>query len=448
MREAEEGQIPNGDSSSPSDNGSTIKTQLSQNEKTDVEPQPPPQQSTTDEQPPPNGGARAWLIVLGAFFLFFNSWGTVNTFGEFQTYYQTDLLRHESPSNISWIGSIQAFLLLFVGVITGPLYDMGYFRLLIGIGAVFVPFGFFMTSICKEYWQFVLAQGIVTGIGNGALLIPTFAILPQYFTTRKALANGLATSGSGLGGIIYPIIFHRLIGPIGFGWTTRVIGFIALATGLFSVIIMKPRVLPKQRRALLEPGAFRELPYTLFCISMFLCFLGFYTFVFYCQPYAIRQGMNPNLAFYLVPLFNASAIFGRIIPNYIADKTGPLNVLVPASLATGTLALAWIGVHSNAGIIVLTLLYGFTSGGFVSLPPVALVYLTKDMRRLGTRMGMGFTICSLGLLIGAPSSGAILNNTGEYLGLQLYSGLALMLSGGFMIWTRIAKGGAGLRVKA
>jgi hypothetical protein len=50
--------------------------------------------------------------------------GIVNTYGVFQTYYESDLLRTESPSNISWIGSIQAFLLLLVGVITGPLFGM------------------------------------------------------------------------------------------------------------------------------------------------------------------------------------------------------------------------------------------------------------------------------------------------------------------------------------
>lgn len=31
---------------------------------------------------PPNGGVQAWLQVLSAFFMFFNSWGLVNTFGQ------------------------------------------------------------------------------------------------------------------------------------------------------------------------------------------------------------------------------------------------------------------------------------------------------------------------------------------------------------------------------
>ena len=35
------------------------------------------------ESEPPNGGLQGWLQVLAAFFMFFNSWGLVNTFGEY-----------------------------------------------------------------------------------------------------------------------------------------------------------------------------------------------------------------------------------------------------------------------------------------------------------------------------------------------------------------------------
>ncbi|PQE17843.1 MFS monocarboxylate transporter protein [Rutstroemia sp. NJR-2017a WRK4] len=43
----------------------------------------------------------------------------------FQTFYEQSLLPVESSSNISWIGSIQAFLLIFLGIITAPLFDHG-----------------------------------------------------------------------------------------------------------------------------------------------------------------------------------------------------------------------------------------------------------------------------------------------------------------------------------
>lgn len=69
---------------------------------------------------PPNGGWLAWSQVVGAWAIFFNTWGIVNIFGSFQTFYETGALFEESSSNISWIGAVQSFLLLLVGALTGP----------------------------------------------------------------------------------------------------------------------------------------------------------------------------------------------------------------------------------------------------------------------------------------------------------------------------------------
>jgi MFS family permease len=377
-----------------------------------------------------------------------HSRGTVNAFGVFQTYYENNLLQDQSPSNISWIGSIQAFLLLVVGVITGPLYDAGYFRPLISLGAFLIPFGFMMTSICSQYWQVMLAQAICIGLGNGCLFVPSVAILPQYFSTRKALANGIAASGSSLGGVIYPIVFRQLYPRIGFPWATRVLGFISLFTGLISVAVMKVRIMPKQKRALLELAAFKELPYASFCIALFFGFIGFFGPIYYLQPYAINTGItDENLGFYLLPILNAASIAGRILPNFLTDKAGPLNILIPASLISGLLGVVWIGIKNLPGMITFAILYGFFSGGFVSLAPVALISLTPDMRTLGTRMGQSFFVSSLGLLVGSPVAGEILNKTGSYLGLQLFSGLTVVLTGVLLVWTRFTKVGMKVKIK-
>jgi MFS family permease len=372
----------------------------------------------------------------------------VNAFGVFQTYYGTNLLQDQSPSNISWIGSIQAFLLLIVGVITGPAYDAGYFRTLIILGGFLIPFGFMMTSLCSQYWQIMLAQALCIGVGNGCLFIPSVAILPQYFSKRKALVNGIAASGSGLGGVIYPIVFRELYPRIGFSWATRVLGFMSLFASLLSIAVMRVRVMPKQKRALLELSAFKEAPYAIFCVALFFGFIGFYDPIYYIQPYAINSGItDENLGFYLLPILNAASIAGRILPNFLTDKVGPFNILVPASLICGVLAICWIGIKNLPGVIVFAILYGFSSGTFVSLPPVALVSLTPNMRTLGTRMGQAFFVSSLGLLIGSPVAGEILHRTGGYLGLQLFSGLTLILTGILLIWTRFVKVGAKMKIK-
>ncbi|KAI9700969.1 MAG: hypothetical protein M1820_006614 [Bogoriella megaspora] len=358
----------------------------------------------------PNGGLQAWLQVVGAFFLFFNSWGITNTFGVYQTYYETGLLSGSSPSDISWVGSLQATLLLFVGALTGPIYDAGYFRALLIAGTLLVTVGQMMLSICKEYYQVVLAQAICIGLGAGCLFVPSVAIISQYFTTKIATAMGLAATGSSLGGVIYPIVLYRLIPRIGFGWATRVLGFMMLGTLIIPNLVMKVRVLPAQRRKIVDWSALAEPAYLLFVVGSFLGFMGLYAPFFYIESYSINTGiMDPNLGFYLISILNAASIFGRAIPNIIADKLGAYNMMIPCALVAGILQFVLIGTHNIGGIIVISLLYGFFSGTFVSIPPTIFVMLSPNRGIVGTRMGMGFTIVSIGLLIGTPACGWILD---------------------------------------
>jgi hypothetical protein len=56
-----------------------------------------------------------------------------------------------------------------------------------------------MLSLCDQYWQVMLSQGIVVGVGAGCLFVPSVSILPGYFRRRRALANGVAASGSSAG---------------------------------------------------------------------------------------------------------------------------------------------------------------------------------------------------------------------------------------------------------
>jgi MFS family permease len=90
-------------------------------------------------------------------------------------------------------------LLLVGGLITGPIFDAGYLRALVIFGSIAAVFGMMMTSVCKEYWQLILAQGLCVGVGAGCMLLPSLAVMPQYFTKRKAFATGIAAAGSSLG---------------------------------------------------------------------------------------------------------------------------------------------------------------------------------------------------------------------------------------------------------
>lgn len=54
------------------------RASLEKNELLEAE---PPNTNNSPSPPLSDGGLQGWLQCLGAFFMFFNSWGIVNTFG-------------------------------------------------------------------------------------------------------------------------------------------------------------------------------------------------------------------------------------------------------------------------------------------------------------------------------------------------------------------------------
>ncbi|KAG8412690.1 hypothetical protein J3458_013131 [Metarhizium acridum] len=386
-------------------------------------PSPPTMPPANPAADVPNGGVQAWLHVLGAFMLYFNTWGILNTFGAFQTFYSSGTLFSQTSSNISWIGSIQAFLVLFTGFLSGPIYDRGL-------------------STCST--ALVLAQGVCVGLGSGLIYVPAVAILPTYFNTRLGLAIGLAASGSSIGGIIYPVVFYKLINDIGFGWSVRVLGFIALATLSIPNLVMKMRVKPSKARALLDTSAFTDWPFLVFTLATLIGFMGLYTMFFYLSYYTkARHITSTALSFYIVPILNAASIFGRTIPNAISDKTGAFNLIGPGAVIVSVIIFGMLGAKSVASVVILAILFGFFSGIFIALPPVCIVRLTQDRAKIGTRMGMAFGIIGLGVFVGGPGGGGILASGGgdNFNGLWIFGGVASLVSSALFILVRAWKAG-------
>lgn len=239
--------------------------------------------SYIDPGPPPDGGLQAWTQALMGHLVVFNTWGYINSFGVFQTYYVAKL--GHPPSDISWVGSTQIFLLFFVGTFSGRATDAGFFKATFIAGSLLQLIGVFMTSLSTKYWQLFLAQGLCTGLGNGLVFCPSLALLSTYFTKKRSLAIGIAASGSSTGGLIYPVIVQQLLPKIGFPWTVRVLGFVMLALQAVTLAFIKTRLPPRKSGPLVEWGAFKEIPYTLFSIGnnevpdnseLFLRFLGMF----------------------------------------------------------------------------------------------------------------------------------------------------------------------------
>jgi len=151
-----------------------------------------------------DGGWTAWSQVLVSHLLVINGFGYISSYSLFQSHWEATFNR--SSSDISWVGSLELFLLFFVGTLSGRAMDAGYFRSLIYVGCSMQLLGVFTTSAVSQYWQLVLSQGIVQGVGNGILFTPAVALVSTYFMKRRAFALGVAACGAPVGGVIFPIV--------------------------------------------------------------------------------------------------------------------------------------------------------------------------------------------------------------------------------------------------
>jgi MFS family permease len=342
----------------------------------------------------------------------------VNAFGVYQSYYSTHL--GESNSTISWIGSFQLWLQFGLGLFTGRWFDAGYCRHMIFGGTLVYVFSLFMLSITKDkFYQIFLTQGLGQGLGTGLLFVPATSVISHWFKLRRAYALGFVIAGSSLGGVIFPIMLNNLIIRVGYASAVRATGYLILGCLVISNLTIVPRLPPMKDRPvelqLPKPDIKKIMlhrPYWFALAGGFFCTWGFFLPFFYLQIYAESKGIAQHLAFYSLSILNAASIFGRVLPNFVADKIGSYNMLIPMSTATGILIYAWLAVHDAAGLIVFAILYGFFSGAFISLLPSILMTLAFNVGEIGVRVGIAYFVYSFAALTGTPIAGALLG-TGE-----------------------------------
>jgi MFS family permease len=194
------------------------------------------------------------------------------------------------------------------GPLNGFVYDNYGPRPLLIFGAFFHVFGLMMTSLCQEYWQFVLAQGICSPLGLNAIFSAATNSVASWFLKKRGAAFGIQAAGSGLGGVIFPIMTSHLIPRVGFGWTMRICAFLILGLLILASGTVESRLPPKKRpfelKVFAEP--WKDLRYILTTIASFLFFMGVFVPINFIEVQAAANGMSHHLATYLISILNAA----------------------------------------------------------------------------------------------------------------------------------------------
>ncbi|KAG2028674.1 MFS general substrate transporter, partial [Suillus americanus] len=350
-----------------------------------------------------------------------------------EDYYTRIYLANHPPSAISWIGALTAFLTVNVTLISGPLYDRGWFHRLMIAGSLLQSLSLFALSFTKpgQFYLAFMVQGVLAGFGMGLTYAPSIAVVSQHFSRRRTLLMSLVTSGVPLGSMIHPIMLNHLLnGTVGFANGVRAsAGFVSVLL-LIACLFMRTRELPIPTASYTAVArkCSREVLFILMTVGSLLFQTGFFFPVFYLQLDSAKHGIDINFSFYSLVIMNAACFIGRCTAGIIATYTGVLNLTIASAVACSVLIISMIALSDVASVVALGLAYGYFSGVYIALLVPMVTVLTPDLSELGARMGIFFAFRSLSaielIFSGGPISGALLGSQYKWWIPSLFSGVS------------------------
>ena len=140
----------------------------------------------------------------------------------------------------AWIGAMAMGLNFFFGPITSALCDRFGCRVVSFAGALLSVLGLFLTSFIQEVNKMYVTYGLVWGVGSSFAFVSSIVVLGQYFERKLALANGIATSGSGVGSLVAGPVINYLLETVGWKNSMRILSAIASVLWI-AALLFKPR---------------------------------------------------------------------------------------------------------------------------------------------------------------------------------------------------------------
>lgn len=297
----------------------------------------------------------------------------------------------------------------------------------------------------------MLSQGLLFGLGSSLVFTPAVAAPSHWFAKRRALATSIGMTGSGIGGVIWPILINKMIDAIGFGWAIRTCGFIVFLLLTCATLLIRRR-LPRRKFQPLTHiwHQFSDLSFTLLTVGVSVGGLGMFTPFFYLTTNARRLGAASTLAASMISILNAGSTFGRLFA-FVGDIAGHVNMMVLGTSTVAVLLFAmWVTANSVHVLIAFSVLYGVAAGFVISLCPSAIAHISPPTE-IGARVGLMYATVAIFALAGPPINGALISNKNGskegYRDSGLFSGAAVALGVCLVVVSRVRIAKGKLRAK-
>jgi MFS family permease len=305
-------------------------------------------------------------------------------------------------------------------------------KILIG-GAMCLAAGYFALSFSTSIIHVYLAYGLLLALAITTLGPLSYsALLPRWFVRRRARAVGLTVAGYGLGGLILPIVFQRLIELVGWRDAVRLFaGFVIVVllpiiawlvvdrpadAGLFADDEAQPPPVVAgdsvdERQTTGNLMAMMNFWVVTLAIGLVLC--GVSGVLGNLVPIVTSKGFTASQGAIVVSCFSAGSLVLKLLYAAVGDRLTPRLGLSGGLMFFLLSNFSFLRADSYSMLVIASFLLGGAVG--VSLPLWS--YLTARLfgaRNVGRVFGLMTLVTMPISLLGPPVLGRIYDVTGNY----------------------------------
>ena len=361
-----------------------------------------------------------WVVVWATFVCLGVIFGVSYSFAAFFESFATEFAVQRA--DVSWIFGLSGFVYFVMGAGGGMLADRFGPRWVCSLGMVLVALGLLLTSWAQSLWAVYLSYGLLVGLGIAFVYTPSIANVQPWFTTRRGLAGGIASSGVGAGTLLVPVLVSMALGHMPWREAMQVLALGVLLLGLMAASLLKKA--PRAAGAGQAAASGLSLKQTLQTPT----FRWFYLAVVLASPVmfipfahvsasARDMGLDASLAVGLVGLIGVGSLVGRFAIGWLADRWGRATTLVLMQLSMGLSYAAWWTAQGHYGLLLFALWFGLSYGSIVSLlPAICMDYF--GAKSVAGVVGTLYSGAAVGNLLGPVLAGALFDATGHYHGVM------------------------------
>ncbi|KAG6978866.1 putative transporter MCH2 [Fusarium oxysporum f. sp. conglutinans] len=250
-------------------------------------------QPEDDLLPTPDGGY-GWVIVGSCFILNGLTWGVTASFGVYLTEYVSwKKIANAKPMEYGLVGGLNFSCAMLLAPLATHLAGRYPLNAVVLLGCFLQSIGYVTAPFASRTWQLYLTQGALVGSGIGFIIVPSTAVLSQWLSKRRSMANGISSAGSGVGGAAFTWGTAAMIQRQGLNWALRTTGIITFVGIVIATLLLRDRnsqIQPNQRA--FDIALLRSKAVVLLLLWAFISMFGYIVLLFSLSEFALAIGLS------------------------------------------------------------------------------------------------------------------------------------------------------------